>query len=513
MVFNKKTGSVLPVLKGSMDLFRYMKMVLRLQFVTLFFFILVAIWFDPTSAQQPTCSKKTFSFTVAFAPPPPMGSPPDLNHSLLFVFYDDDDSPDQIVTAICGNHESCALAARRELQMGGREDSKRLVDAFGGGVEKTKALAIPAADYYSEEIQFTTLDTPNPGTFLFVHYAGTSLEPSAFFFCQWHFVTYLKSAYTHEDVFACRDVVVTNARRGADGGDVGEVDRHSGLRMEWYNRIGVQGNKGPTPANPQCFEGIVSLGCLFLLHNTDKGWHHGYQRTYATVLSEYRDKKDLKLLEIGVFQGGSTRVWESYFQGEESHFYGLGYGEDYFQGGSRMKYGDRTDLFYGDQGDVVVLNGLMDDIGGEDVLDIIIDDGSHDPAHQMISFEHLFPFLKEGGLYVFEDIETSYWNGEGAGLYGRVFGEGLGVGGGRNVVEKFLRAVDYGLVMNGLFVGRAWEGGEGWGRNVPPHSDLISSVYFSQNMIVVRKKDDGDDWVRAKNDPYMHRGMTKSGGS
>jgi hypothetical protein len=42
-------------------------------------------------------------------------------------------------------------------------------------------------------------------------------------------------------------------------------------------------------------------------------------------------------------------------------------------------------------------------------FDIIIDDGSHRVWHVLASFEVLFPLLKDGGIYVIEDIQSSYW--------------------------------------------------------------------------------------------------------
>ena len=49
------------------------------------------------------------------------------------------------------------------------------------------------------------------------------------------------------------------------------------------------------------------------------------------------------------------------------------------------------------------------------MLDIIIDDGGHTMEQQINSFEILFPRLKEGGIYVVEDIESSYLNMYGGG--------------------------------------------------------------------------------------------------
>jgi ribonuclease BN (tRNA processing enzyme) len=41
-------------------------------------------------------------------------------------------------------------------------------------------------------------------------------------------------------------------------------------------------------------------------------------------------------------------------------------------------------------------------------FDVIIDDGSHQSQHQQVTFEHLWPALKSGGVYVIEDVEVSY---------------------------------------------------------------------------------------------------------
>ncbi len=42
-------------------------------------------------------------------------------------------------------------------------------------------------------------------------------------------------------------------------------------------------------------------------------------------------------------------------------------------------------------------------------VDIVLDDGSHVGSHQRTSFETLFPLLNEGGIYLIEDLHTSYW--------------------------------------------------------------------------------------------------------
>ena len=56
--------------------------------------------------------------------------------------------------------------------------------------------------------------------------------------------------------------------------------------------------------------------------------------------------------------------------------------------------------------DFIKLNELFKDIK----FDIIINDGSHITSHQQNSFGFLFPFLNSNGIYICEDLHTSYNN-------------------------------------------------------------------------------------------------------
>ena len=44
-------------------------------------------------------------------------------------------------------------------------------------------------------------------------------------------------------------------------------------------------------------------------------------------------------------------------------------------------------------------------------VDFIIDDGSHQSKDIIKTFQYIFKFLKNGGYYFVEDIQTSYWSG------------------------------------------------------------------------------------------------------
>merc|ERR1719253_1185480 len=73
--------------------------------------------------------------------------------------------------------------------------------------------------------------------------------------------------------------------------------------------------------------------------------------------------------------------------------------------------------------------------------DIIIDDGSHKPEHQIISFQNLWEKIRPGGMYAIEDVETSYVDNDKQ-IYGYQLNGGIGASPPKNAVEKFKQLVD-----------------------------------------------------------------------
>ena len=74
--------------------------------------------------------------------------------------------------------------------------------------------------------------------------------------------------------------------------------------------------------------------------------------------------------------------------------------------------------------------------------DIIIDDGSHVPKHMLLTFRHLWPYVRPGGMYVIEDIGFSYVDAPSK-IYGYQLGDGgIGQPPPGNLVEKFKQVAD-----------------------------------------------------------------------
>ena len=64
-----------------------------------------------------------------------------------------------------------------------------------------------------------------------------------------------------------------------------------------------------------------------------------------------------------------------------------------------------TEIIQCDQNNKVLLNNIANKYGK---FDIIIDDGSHISKHIINTFDHLFDHLNQNGLYIVEDLQTSY---------------------------------------------------------------------------------------------------------
>ena len=127
-------------------------------------------------------------------------------------------------------------------------------------------------------------------------------------------------------------------------------------------------------------------------------WVH-YFEIYDRHFSRFRDK-EIVLLEIGVSQGGSLQMWKNYF-GKKAKIYGIDID-------SRCKDFEEENItvLIGSQSDRKFLDDVKIKVPA---VDILIDDGGHFMVQQIVSFEELFEIVKDDGIYLIEDLHTSYW--------------------------------------------------------------------------------------------------------
>jgi hypothetical protein len=145
----------------------------------------------------------------------------------------------------------------------------------------------------------------------------------------------------------------------------------------------------------------MNLTDLANKYQTDKGTTHsrgelgpqGYTEFYEELLGPWK-ARHFRMLEIGVAQGGSLRMWRDFFLFAD--IFGLDQSKASVPG---------CTVVTGQQQDPAVLAVLPP-------FDLVVDDGGHRFSEHKASFEGLFPKMPSGGLYIIEDLHAPFNNGE-----------------------------------------------------------------------------------------------------
>ena len=195
---------------------------------------------------------------------------------------------------------------------------------------------------------------------------------------------------------------------------------------------------------------------------TDKITQHRYDRFYPMFLEPLRDQ-EFSMLEIGIDRGGSLSLWKEYFP------YAKIFGADIHQEWKD----ERTTVIKCDQSSAFDLKILAQKVPK---CKLIIDDGSHNPQHQMITFCELFKnALDFGGIYIVEDLECNYWRPESS-LYGYQVGH-------FNFIDFLKKLAD--------------EVNEEFSKRKNYFS--ISSVTFGHNCAIIKKQTEDEILISSRN--------------
>jgi hypothetical protein len=187
-------------------------------------------------------------------------------------------------------------------------------------------------------------------------------------------------------------------------------------------------------------------------------WRH-YFEIYDRHFSRFRDR-DITVLEIGISGGGSLELWQRYF-GPKARIVGMDINPD-----CKRFEKPGIKVYIGSQADPAYLEKLAAEIGP---IDILIDDGSHVFKHQLVTFRTLFKHIREDGLYVCEDLHTSYWE--------EIFNGGVRKPG--TYIEFLKELIDE---LNAWF----------WRENVETEKDAFANavhgMHFYPTLLVVEKR-------------------------
>jgi hypothetical protein len=185
-------------------------------------------------------------------------------------------------------------------------------------------------------------------------------------------------------------------------------------------------------------------------------WRH-YFEIYDAHFARYRGKNPV-VLEVGVSQGGSQQMWKSYF-GEGSTIIGLDIDPE-----CKKLEEPGIQIHIGSQSDRQCLRELKKKIPK---VDILIDDGGHTMEQQIVTFEEMYDHIKDDGIYLCEDMHTSYWIAFGGGYRRR-----------GTMIEYCKNFVDY---IN------AWHS-EQPALTVNGFTRSAHSVHFYDSIVVVQKR-------------------------
>ena len=134
-----------------------------------------------------------------------------------------------------------------------------------------------------------------------------------------------------------------------------------------------------------------------------------YLREYERIFAPYRSLL-VSILEIGVQNGGSLEVWAEYFANASTIV-----GCDINPKCSNLVYeSPKVSIVIGDVKNQATQAQIKE---YSEYFDIVMDDGSHKSSDIIQTFCELFPRVKDGGIYIVEDLHASYWRDYGGGLY------------------------------------------------------------------------------------------------
>lgn len=129
---------------------------------------------------------------------------------------------------------------------------------------------------------------------------------------------------------------------------------------------------------------------------TDKGIN-GYLPTYKGLATTLRE--DLAVCELGVYEGGSLRLWQTMFP-TAAVIVGVDINP-------ASTWPSGTVKIVADQQDPTLPDQLLDVLGSEALgrtkYDLIVDDASHQGHPTYKALQHLWPLVAPGGYYVIED--------------------------------------------------------------------------------------------------------------
>lgn len=123
----------------------------------------------------------------------------------------------------------------------------------------------------------------------------------------------------------------------------------------------------------------------------------------ATTLGYHRHLQKfvgrrITIVEVGIYSGGSLDMWREYF-GPECNVIGID-----IEPACKSYEHERVRVFVGDQADPNFWSSFRKEVSD---IDVLIDDGGHEPTNRSSPLQETLPHLSPGGVYICEDIHRN----------------------------------------------------------------------------------------------------------
>lgn len=130
-------------------------------------------------------------------------------------------------------------------------------------------------------------------------------------------------------------------------------------------------------------------------------WRH-YFDIYHKHMARFRNT-DVHVMEIGVFAGGGLRMWRWFF-GKKARLFGVDFANGTRVYERHLNYGRPDRMIIGDQENPQFWSRFKRKVRR---IDVILDDGGHEPEQQQMTLTALLPHLSYGGVYICEDVHET----------------------------------------------------------------------------------------------------------
>jgi predicted O-methyltransferase YrrM len=130
---------------------------------------------------------------------------------------------------------------------------------------------------------------------------------------------------------------------------------------------------------------------------------HPYTLFYDGLF-RHKKQEPLKIAELGILDGASMLMWKEYFT--NAQIYGFEYNSALITNFKQKFNNDRITLANIDVTDENSIRTAFSDLNI--LYDVIIEDTTHQFEDQIRVIENVYPYLKEGGMLIIEDIFKSY---------------------------------------------------------------------------------------------------------